>query len=440
MEPKTIDRLFQEKLKDFELKPDAAVWNKIEITLAKKKKKRRAVIWIRYAGIVAISIIGLFIYNNRSISLNIDDFEKPINNSEPTVIESIDISEKESPNFSKEIQAAKVTKSSIINNRLASKPSIQKTLNSTSRQDKNSIFQNIGLELSAQENKLYIPEVSKSIIEKTSSDFEFYSESLALKKETKSQSELKKLDLAEVLEEKKTPENNKRKAWTIAPTISQVFSNTLSSTSSIDDRLNTATKKGASSISYGFKLAYQTSKNWQIQTGVYTLELAQTTEDIALASTVNIPTISNSTAISSRYGSFPNENSPGLNNELRKDSDQQGNIDQTYGYIEVPLELKYKLLESKELEFHLIGGFSTLFLIKNNLQIESNSFSYSAGEANNLNSVNYTLNLGSNMEYHFDKKWYFDISPMVKFQTNTFNTQDNTPYYFGIYTGINYKF
>jgi len=81
-----------------------------------------------------------------------------------------------------------------------------------------------------------------------------------------------------------------------------------------------------------------------------------------------------------------------------------------------------------------------LFLTKNNLQIESDNFSYSAGEATNLSKVNFTLNFGTNVEYHFNKKWSLDLSPMIKFQTNTFETQSNKPYFFGIYTGLNYMF
>ena len=37
---KNIDRLFQEKFKDFEMAPDDAVWNRISESLPKKKKKR----------------------------------------------------------------------------------------------------------------------------------------------------------------------------------------------------------------------------------------------------------------------------------------------------------------------------------------------------------------------------------------------------------------
>ena len=49
---KHIDRLFQERFKDFEAEPSDAVWENIEAQLNKKKKKRRVVpVWWRYAGV-----------------------------------------------------------------------------------------------------------------------------------------------------------------------------------------------------------------------------------------------------------------------------------------------------------------------------------------------------------------------------------------------------
>ena len=40
MERKNIDRLFQEKFKDFEVHPPEETWNAIEAKLNKKEKKR----------------------------------------------------------------------------------------------------------------------------------------------------------------------------------------------------------------------------------------------------------------------------------------------------------------------------------------------------------------------------------------------------------------
>jgi hypothetical protein len=52
---KHIDRLFQEKLKNFEATPNDAVWDSIENTLHQKKRKRRVIpLWWQIAGVAAI--------------------------------------------------------------------------------------------------------------------------------------------------------------------------------------------------------------------------------------------------------------------------------------------------------------------------------------------------------------------------------------------------
>ena len=61
-EKKHIDRLFQERFKDFEVQPDDAVWSNIEAKLNEKKKKRRVIpIWWRYAGVAALLLLAFTI-------------------------------------------------------------------------------------------------------------------------------------------------------------------------------------------------------------------------------------------------------------------------------------------------------------------------------------------------------------------------------------------
>ena len=67
-ERKNIDRLFQEKFKDFEDFPHANVWKNIEKQISKKKKRRILPLWLRLAGAAAILLLvissGLWIFNS----------------------------------------------------------------------------------------------------------------------------------------------------------------------------------------------------------------------------------------------------------------------------------------------------------------------------------------------------------------------------------------
>ena len=68
-EKKNIDRLFQEKFKDFEVAPNDAVWNRISESLPNKKKKRRVIpIWWQIGGVAAAVLllvtVGISVFNS----------------------------------------------------------------------------------------------------------------------------------------------------------------------------------------------------------------------------------------------------------------------------------------------------------------------------------------------------------------------------------------
>jgi hypothetical protein len=69
-ERKNIDRLFQEKFKDYEPNPTEDVWIAIEARLNEKKKRRVIPFWWKISGVAALLLIGFLIsksINNREI-------------------------------------------------------------------------------------------------------------------------------------------------------------------------------------------------------------------------------------------------------------------------------------------------------------------------------------------------------------------------------------
>ena len=76
-EQKNIDRLFQEKFKDFEEHPPALVWNQIEKRLPTNESKKRVIpIFWKIGGVAASLILVGFLYflitNNQSSTPNIE--------------------------------------------------------------------------------------------------------------------------------------------------------------------------------------------------------------------------------------------------------------------------------------------------------------------------------------------------------------------------------
>ncbi len=118
-----------------------------------------------------------------------------------------------------------------------------------------------------------------------------------------------------------------------------------------------------------------------------------------------------------------------------------GDLKQELKYIEVPLEIKYHLL-NKRIGINLNGGFSTLFLNGNNVQLERSSTNFSLGKASNISNTSYSLNLGLDTSLRISDKWNYSVSPTFKYHLNTFTGNDGgfKPYSIGFNTGLYYNF
>jgi hypothetical protein len=119
----------------------------------------------------------------------------------------------------------------------------------------------------------------------------------------------------------------------------------------------------------------------------------------------------------------------------------EGRMVQQLGYVEVPMELNYALLD-KKFGINLIGGVSSLFLVDNAVSLESNQLITEMGEANNANDVNFSTNIGIGFNYEISQKLQLNVEPIFKYQLNTFSeTAGNfRPYAIGVYSGLSFRF
>ena len=121
--------------------------------------------------------------------------------------------------------------------------------------------------------------------------------------------------------------------------------------------------------------------------------------------------------------------------------EREGRMVQQFGYLEVPLELQYALVD-RTWGLNLIGGMSSLFLIDNSVSLASEGTSTEIGEASNMNAVNFSTNLGLGVYYRLTPKLQINMQPMVKLHLNTFTETSGSfrPYTVGVYSGLNFRF
>jgi len=508
---KNIERLFQEKFKDFEAVPQPEVWDRIEAELKKKKKRRAIPLWLKLSGTAAILLIGLLISEGKFNSFQSTSPEKEVVNGDDTnekdnskgsipATEQVVVTEKSSESD----QADRVTKTPTVG---ATKTELARQENDASEEKNNAdvlntkrnkaknynknnqlaASENKGAKnkkeaersepyltnnpsIATQENKSQVAHIEDSnskinTSEKNSTTIlkDKNDVNAAVKNNTNSQIafdtvafENQKKDSATIAaaepnaleellkeKEKETVTEAKLKRWQITSNVAPIFFSSASNGSPIDERFADNSKDYESNLSYGIGVNYALSKNWSVKGGVNKLALGYNTNDIVYYSGLNTSARAVATGYEAKGSSIIIEDNVAAN-MLSFDNipgKTPGYINQTMGFIEVPVELSYKLLDRK-FGIEIVGGMSTLFLNENNLSVVSSGMRATLGKASNLNDISFSSNVGLGFKYRFWKSFEANVEPKFKYQLNTFteNTNGFKPYFIGIYSGINFNF
>jgi len=526
---KNIDRLFQEKFKDFEVAPNDAVWERISESLPKKKKKRRVIaLWWQIGGVAAmvtlLLTVGVSVFNtddnqkfpivntenstndlnnnnNNNNNTNTPTKKSPnelntveSNNKTQIVNSNIDSEQESNLNDSKDDTSQKTSTSkqltipnnynqklnSVANNSKVVKQhkSSQKQHRLSSNKDKSTKIANqtktSNSNLKKNDNtqlasKTEIKSTIKEALENSNTGIAANKSSENTKSETphkdlsktnKPEAENSLIEIPEkasiedaiaeqnttIEEEEKEDDQNR---WSITPNVAPVYFSSLGAGSPLDQQFNENSKSSDITMSYGIAGSYAISKKLKIRAGVHRVNLSQTTSDVYAytgaetaargvdAEFSNISFKGGEQHVSLISSTMMNKAStPELFN-----TKIAGKIDQKFGFIEVPLELEYNLLD-KKFGINVIGGFSTFILNENEIYADINGSSTLIGEANNINTTSFSANFGLGMNYNLSKQWHINLEPTLKYQINTFNntTGDFKPFFIGVYTGLSFKF
>ncbi len=243
--------------------------------------------------------------------------------------------------------------------------------------------------------------------------------------------------------------NNK---WSAGPSIAPVYFNAIGDGSPVHSIFVPNSKSGDVNLSYGLVVAYEINKKLSIKTGVHKVDYGYNTNDVEFSATIEgfnngqIDNIDYSLASrnivveskASRSSSFA-ENA--AMDAAAQDPSLLGVMAQQFGYLEIPLELNYALIDNK-FGVNLIGGLSSLFLVDNSVSLTSGELITEIGEANNVNNVNFSTNIGFGVNYKFSPKVQLNIEPVFKYQLNTFSDTSGSfqPFTIGVYSGLNFRF
>jgi hypothetical protein len=441
---KHIDRLYQEKFKDFESTPREAVWKNISARLQKKERKRGILpLWYKIAGVAAV--LALFInFSNEFFSK-----KSKINNQAFVALAD--------ENFGENSIASSAYKQNMIRSSKVLQALMKDTKNLEANEALKAEKHREKIKMISSKN---ISHPSNLTIVSKKSAYSFIDHNTAgsqitlIEQEVQPEIQLRDLPIPnsenEEEQAKITEKTIPDKKLSVSTTAAPIYSDNFGSGNTIDDQF--ANNQGSSeiTISYGINFAYQISKKIRIRSGISKVDLSYNTKNIAFTAAVNPSALSgidyngnipNYRIENRSVRPFSNISASTEFNRASLASPTSGYLNQKLGFIEVPLEIEYVIID-KQIGLNIIGGGSTLFLDENMISLKASDFSTNLGEGNNLNKVSFSTNIGIGLDYDISPEFQLNLEPIFKYQINTFNngTGDVKPYYFGVYSGFSFKF
>jgi hypothetical protein len=468
-----IDRYFKERLEQFEQKPDEFVWKNIASSLGHNRKKGLTYIILRIAaGMTILASLGIGYYWITRIDKTTEQSIQSLNTGNVAVKDST------SRERVRKTSADKV-KTNMIKRSDRLEP-VRKIYKGPPVVSSQNIFDEHKLDLLSENSNITALNVKRQL----------FSDGILASVDRISVISIP-LDLPDQLihtplvdahnqvddqyfdlyysSSKNIPEDEqtKQSRWILGSELAPLYSNrTVASeylnTSALDE-LN-ENESGIFSYAGGIKIAFMTSKRLSVQSGIYYSRYGQEknhvdeysynyVKDRANISTGRYLSISNSTGtITCNNAEFSgnykaNPSAQGSNNDIVNTNltPVEGNditLTQYFDYLELPVMLKYDIIDRK-LDFSLVGGVVTNFLVNNVINIRQNGNTESYGKTTGIKEVNYLGSIGIGFAYPITKKFAVNLEPRFRYYINPINKSSELnvhPYSFGFFAGLSYSF
>ena len=241
------------------------------------------------------------------------------------------------------------------------------------------------------------------------------------------------------------------KKWSASTVVAPMLASSLSG-SSIGEQVSRDNQNTTTDLTYGIAIAYQINERWSVRAGLNQVNLSYDNGNInygidvanLLVDADATPTNFNRNAVSMPSNTTLFNSSSAYDQEVSSATvfkSLEGELSQRLGYLEIPLEVKYRLLDSK-IGVSVLGGFSALILTDNAVSLTGKTTRLDLGEDQNFKNFNQSANLGMGLDYQFTQNIGLTLEPIFKYQLNAVDRDVTNfrPYTVGVYTGIIYKF
>lgn len=193
----------------------------------------------------------------------------------------------------------------------------------------------------------------------------------------------------------------------------------------------------------GISVEFSSQSRWSIQSGILYSQVGQVSSEFIAVTDMNSPyTVSTSVGEIQPNIALKPDLPPGISAPPGGPIFSEEDLIQQFEYIEIPFIARYKVIDRK-IDFNVMGGLSTNFLVANDVYLNSVDKSNRVGKTDGVNAINYSSTIGLGAEYEINKNMSVQLEPAFRYSLTPINSDQNVkvyPYSFAIFTGIFYSF
>ncbi len=461
---KNNDQIFRDKLENFSVEPPAHIWTGIQDQLAMRRRNRRiiAIRWFSAAAAILLAFLGGWYFNHSVKTPQSATIEKSIVQPNNTPLKENDIPETNkntpvAPDHNLVAGSVKAKQTETEKQTTVSKaPGKQTVLVPSSQGEKKKSL--IWQLLEGREPDLILSQKTENNSLKTKHVFV---------------TELTNADRALIASNSIGPrtENQDESRWKLGMMVSPGYSSQVTSHSeSYASNMTRSASIGNVDVTGGISVRVRTGKRWSIESGVYydqngqksqsSFHLFESYADVNSPYAEadrnyyanNIKVMNGTINMNSTAGVIAMDKTPkgtevsgnvdaafsGTSNQLVT----SGDFSQVFDFIEVPLYLRYKLIDSR-VDVEMMGGFNAGLLVGNNAYIDNEFGIQNIGKTQDVSSLNVSGTIGIGLNYQLGRHFSLGVEPRFNYFLSSINNNPDVnfkPYRFGFYTGVYYEF
>ena len=462
---KNLDELFREKLLNYEQEPPAYLLDNILDGIAQNRRKKR-LIWWRISGVAAALLLAFVTgwqLNNSDSPKNAETaLVKPNGGNEPALRNKIP--ETKSTDVIAAIQEEKPVESHMQNSPDAIKNQVSSKIKSSGKVLVTTNNEHIVVERNAEDFSILKP--LKGLLLKAEKNVVLQRKNQVPQAGVSSGKSIDQ-QIMEMNKQMLMAENSKgRKAsWSVGAQVSPEYNGAQSSHSQAYASNMLKTKANTVDLAGGVSVEYKKGKRWSLQSGIYYSGMGQTSGNSSNGlsyandganylnnTTVKVDATNNRYSMNSNAGVVELNSIPAgmvlgasLDDKTYFSSAvvvSQNTFIQDFDYLEVPIYLRYNLIDSR-FGISMMGGLSSNILVGNRLYLDSSLGKSLVGRTKDLETFNYAGMLGLGFKYGLTNRLSLNVEPRLKYFLNSLSSNSSVtykPYTFGVFTGLSYDF